>query len=66
MLASLPVEESEKAIAGEPEGEHHSGFLTLNVQLPEMQAYAWLLIKLGNPCYFVIVAWDNWDILKEI
>lgn len=39
-LASLPMEESEKAIAGEPEGEHHSGFLTLNVQLPEMQEYA--------------------------
>lgn len=60
------MEESEKAIAGEPEGEYHSEFLTLNVQLPEMQEYAWLLIKLGNPCYFVIVAWDNWDILKEI
>lgn len=66
MLASLPMEESEKAIAGEPEREHHSGFLTLNIQPPEMQEDAWLLFKLGNPCYFVIVAWDNEDNLKEI
>lgn len=40
VLASLPVEESEKAIAGEPERKHHSGFLTLNFQLPEMQEHA--------------------------
>lgn len=59
MLASLPMEESEKAIAGEPEREHHSGFLTLNVQLPEMQKHAWLVFKLGSPHYFVIVAQDN-------
>lgn len=44
VLVSLPVEENEKAIAGEPERENYSGFLT---ELPasQMQEYPFPVVE---------------------